>query len=91
MNGNQIITLLWLGGAAAALAIYLIGNHQSLKMIQRWSKPAEASSMELLRQLQIKLKLKRKLRLVICRHTATPCTYGADPSNNHITRSKMGA
>ena len=76
VNGNQIITLLWLGGAAAALAIYLIGNHQSLKMIQRWSKPAEASSMELLRQLQIKLKLKRKLRLVICRHTATPCAMG---------------
>ncbi|WP_020224223.1 M56 family metallopeptidase [Holdemania massiliensis] len=76
VNGNQIITLLWLGGAATALAIYLIGNHQSLKMIQRWSKPAEASSMELLRQLQIKLKLKRKLRLVICRHTATPCAMG---------------
>ncbi|MCH1941687.1 M56 family metallopeptidase [Holdemania massiliensis] len=76
VNGNQIITLLWLGGAAAALAIYLIGNHQSLKMIQRWSKPAEASSMELLRQLQIKLKLKRKLRLVVCRHTATPCAMG---------------
>ena len=45
-------------------------------MIQRWSKPADPSSLELLQQLQTKMKLKRKLRLVVCRQTATPCAMG---------------
>ena len=76
MNGTQIVTLLWLGGCAVALGINLIRNRESLKYIRRWSRSARSAELELLRQLQSQMKLKRHIRLMTCRGIATPCALG---------------
>ena len=76
MNGTQIVTLLWLGGCAVALGINLIRNRESLKYIRRWSRLAGSDELELLRQLQSQMKLKRHIRLMTCRGFATPCALG---------------
>ena len=76
MNGTQIVTLLWLGGCAVALGINLIRNRESLKYIRRWSRLAGSDELELLRQLQSQMKLKRHIRLMMCRGIATPCALG---------------
>ena len=76
MNGTQIVTLLWLGGCAVALGINLIRNRESLKYIRRWSRPAGSAELELLRQLQSQMKLKRHIRLMTCRGIATPYALG---------------
>ncbi|WP_270192126.1 M56 family metallopeptidase, partial [Holdemania filiformis] len=72
MNGTQIVTLLWLGGCAVALGINLIRNRESLKYIRRWSRLAGSVELESLRQLQSQMKLKRHIRLMMCRGIATP-------------------
>ncbi|WP_279123780.1 M56 family metallopeptidase [Holdemania filiformis] len=76
MNGTQIVTLLWLGGCAVALGINLIRNRESLKYIRRWSRLAGSVELESLRQLQSQMKLKRHIRLMMCRGIATPCALG---------------
>ncbi|WP_302951134.1 M56 family metallopeptidase [Holdemania filiformis] len=76
MNGTQIVTLLWLGGCAVALGINLIRNRESLKYIRRWSRLAGSAELESLRQLQSQMKLKRHIRLMMCRGIATPCALG---------------
>ena len=76
MNGTQIVTLLWLGGCVVALGINLIRNRESLKYIRRWSRLAGSAELESLRQLQSQMKLKRHIRLMMCRGIATPCALG---------------
>ena len=76
MNGTQIVTLLWLGGCAVALGINLIRNRESLKYIRRWSRLAGSVELELLCQLQSQMKLKRHIRLMMCRGITTPCALG---------------
>ena len=54
----------------------MIRNRESLKWIRRWSRSAGPDELELLRQLQSQMKLKRHIRLMTCRGFATPCALG---------------
>ncbi len=77
MNGTQIVTLLWLGWLRGSSGNKFDPQPGKSEMDPPLVKVGRGpDELELLRQLQSQMKLKRHIRLMTCRGIATPCALG---------------
>jgi beta-lactamase regulating signal transducer with metallopeptidase domain len=73
----QIIGILWLVGVIVFMAYHIIRHHRFLIMVRRWGEEVTDSlTLDLLKQIQVKLKVSGPTKLKICSFISSPMMIG---------------
>lgn len=73
----EILCIIWLSGMVLFLLYHLLGYFHFLSTIRHFSSPVKSPKvLELLEETKKELKIRKDIRFLICKNTASPLTTG---------------
>lgn len=77
LSWYQIVGAIWLIGVIVFIAYHIVRHLRFLSMVNRWGdEVTEASTLDLVKQLQAKLKVSGEIKLISCPFITSPMMIG---------------
>lgn len=73
---EEVLTALWLAGAAVLLAWRLMGSWAFARKVRRWSRPAPAETQALCDRVRRDMGIRRAVPLAVCAAVDSPMAVG---------------